>query len=400
MERNKISIKINNNFWRSIVVSAFLFGLFTVFNSQEALAATKTWSYGGVNTNWSTAGNWTPSGAPVDGDDIVISSEIGTMHGGNNDIAGLTINNLTLSGSEISGPDITATLEITGDIVNTGTHKTISLKTASTSLILADDVQMQGFSFGGDAGANINLNGHKLTIVDANPANNHMIFSFTPSITGNGQLVINAPNTTIMFFTANTYSGSTIITASKGVMPSTGGTSTGINMFGSSDITVGTDVRLSIDLTEVSTGATWSNNITLLGSGSEDFGTWTQDYYSLNFFEYPQTRPLVEISVPNITLSSNVRLNSGTNILVNLAGVQSNGFCAQYGYDGMFGDRFQNGPPACMVDDTPILGTVPGVPNAGALKNNTVFIAIAGLASVLLIGLGIRKGMVLAKARK
>jgi hypothetical protein len=66
----------------------------------------------------------------------------------------------------------------------------------------------------------------------------------------------------------------------------------------------------------------------------------------------------------------------------------------------MFGDRFQNGPPACMVDDTPILGTVPGVPNAGALKNNTVFIAIAGLASVLLIGLGIRKGMVLAKARK
>ena len=397
MERNKISIKINNNFWRSIVVSAFLFGLFTVFNSQEALAATKTWSYGGVNTNWSTAGNWTPSGAPVDGDDIVISSEIGTMHGGNNDIVGLTINNLTLSGSEISGPDMTATLEITGDIVNTGT---ISLKTASTSLILADDVQMQGFSFGGDAGANINLNGHKLTIVDANPANNHMIFSFTPSITGNGQLVINAPNTTIMFFTANTYSGSTIITASKGVMPSISGTSTGINMFGSSDITVGTDVRLSIDLTEVSTGATWSNNITLLGSGSEDFGTWTQDYYSLNFFEYPQTRPLVEISVPNITLSSNVRLNSGTNILVNLAGVQSNGFCAQYGYDGMFGDRFQNGPPACMVDDTPILGTVPGVPNAGALKNNTVFIAIAGLASVLLIGLGIRKGMVLAKARK
>lgn len=173
-----MSIKINNNFWRSIVVSAFLFGLFTVFNSQEALAATKTWSYGGVNTNWSTAGNWTPSGAPVDGDDIVISSEIGTMHGGNNDIAGLTINNLTLSGSEISGPDITATLEITGDIVNTGTHKTISLKTASTSLILADDVQMQGFSFGGDAGANINLNGHKLTIVDANPANNHMIFSW------------------------------------------------------------------------------------------------------------------------------------------------------------------------------------------------------------------------------
>ncbi|MCA9312855.1 hypothetical protein H6801_01245 [Candidatus Nomurabacteria bacterium] len=52
-----MSIKINNNFWRSIVVSAFLFGLFTVFNSQEALAATKTWSYGGVNTNWSTAGN-------------------------------------------------------------------------------------------------------------------------------------------------------------------------------------------------------------------------------------------------------------------------------------------------------------------------------------------------------
>lgn len=392
----------NNNFWRSIIVSLFLFGIFTVFNSPEAFAATKTWSYGGVNTNWSTAGNWTPSGAPVDGDDIVISSETGTMNGGNNDIVGLTINNLTLSGSEISGPGITATLEITGDIVNTGNHKTIDLETASTSLILADDVQMQGISFGGDVGADINLNGHKLTIIDASPANNHMIFSFDPSITGNGQLLLNAPNTTIIFFTANTYSGSTIITASKAVMPSGNGTATatGINMFGSSDITVGTDARLSIDLTKVPTGTTWSNNITLLGSSSEDFGTWTQDYYSLDFFEYPVTRPLVEITVPNITLSSNVRFNSGTNILINLAGIQSNGFCAQYGYDGMFGDRFQNGPPACMVDDTPTLGTVPGVPSAGVLKNNTLFVALAGLASVLLIGLGIKKGMVFAKTRK
>jgi hypothetical protein len=51
-----------------ILISAFL------FICSPALAATKTWQNGGVNNNWSTAGNWFEGSKPAAGDDVVMSA--------------------------------------------------------------------------------------------------------------------------------------------------------------------------------------------------------------------------------------------------------------------------------------------------------------------------------------
>ena len=53
-------------------------GLFVfLFGSSNAFAATKTWT--GGNSTWETAGNWSPSGVPGAGDDVVIPGGLGAQ---------------------------------------------------------------------------------------------------------------------------------------------------------------------------------------------------------------------------------------------------------------------------------------------------------------------------------
>jgi autotransporter-associated beta strand protein len=48
--------------------------------TSNASAATKTWAVGGVDTNWSTVLNWSPSGAPANGDDAVFGNTGATIY--------------------------------------------------------------------------------------------------------------------------------------------------------------------------------------------------------------------------------------------------------------------------------------------------------------------------------
>jgi hypothetical protein len=52
------------NFFSSVLAVVF-FGC-----ASDVFAAVKSWD-GSSGANWSTAANWTPSGAPVDGDDLI-----------------------------------------------------------------------------------------------------------------------------------------------------------------------------------------------------------------------------------------------------------------------------------------------------------------------------------------
>jgi len=79
----------------AVAICAVLVG-FAVASSigpAHAVPAVRTWQ-GGTGTNWSTAGNWTPSGAPVNGEQLVFPASTNlTSH---NDIAGLDLDSLVI----------------------------------------------------------------------------------------------------------------------------------------------------------------------------------------------------------------------------------------------------------------------------------------------------------------
>ena len=94
---------------KSQVVLLFVV-IVTLLGAATAGAATKTWvpTTGGT---WTTAGNWSPSGAPAAGDAVVISSD---QSGNITSVPTITLSNLTVSGNCLlaaatSGNTITVT---------------------------------------------------------------------------------------------------------------------------------------------------------------------------------------------------------------------------------------------------------------------------------------------------
>ena len=53
---------------------ALLAGAFLLANS--ASAASKTWAVSGADTNWSNLDNWSPTGVPVTGDDVIFFNAV------------------------------------------------------------------------------------------------------------------------------------------------------------------------------------------------------------------------------------------------------------------------------------------------------------------------------------
>src|SRR5689334_13656531 len=80
-----------------------------VFSTLTALPATKTWNPLLRSSNWSTAGNWSPSGVPANGDDLVFNEGTST-----NDLPNLRPKSLTFNGAyTLQGNPITLTGGIT-----------------------------------------------------------------------------------------------------------------------------------------------------------------------------------------------------------------------------------------------------------------------------------------------
>jgi len=403
MERNKMSIKINNNFWRSIVVSAFLFGLFTVFNSPEAFAATRTWDGGGGDSNWNTAQNWDTDTAPVNGDSVIFSLS-NNAYATTNNISNLSLSGITVQGTPNGMTSITSTtpLTLTGNVNNNETSG--SNFTLFGSLVLGSNVIIKNTEIssrvGNEATDTLNLNGNTLTVTTATPytGSTHGI---DISIVGNGVFNIDVRNSVSLYIASsiyapngNTYTGTTNIMS--GLVTSNGGNSN--TMFGTSLINVYPTSTLSVETNNINP-FTFNNQINIMQAVVID-----NSYLEDQLYVWGDV-PNQVINIPNITLNGNARFSANdtgaAGMTINLAGITANNYCVQYGNeDNWQASWFLNGPPACVITNTASVPIVPGVPSAGALKNNTLFVAIAGLASVLLIGLGIRKGMVLAKARK
>ena len=54
-----------------------------LFLTNAVSAAPKTWAVSGVDTNWSTSGNWSPAGAPAAGDDVTFTNVGGIAYAAN-----------------------------------------------------------------------------------------------------------------------------------------------------------------------------------------------------------------------------------------------------------------------------------------------------------------------------
>ena len=93
-------------FWVLLVVAAAGGG-----SGDTAQAATTRGWTGAVNSNWTTAGNWSPAGVPVNGDSVVIAAEGAHITGVP---LGLTIEALYLGANvEISGEPLKIASSIT-----------------------------------------------------------------------------------------------------------------------------------------------------------------------------------------------------------------------------------------------------------------------------------------------
>lgn len=99
-------------------------------------AATKTWT-GATSTNWSTASNWSSSGVPGSGDDVIIPSNLTTYPVLT---ANVSIRNFTMNGgtTATSGFNFTVSNNL---IINDGVFN------SGTSTISSDDIEINNGEF-------------------------------------------------------------------------------------------------------------------------------------------------------------------------------------------------------------------------------------------------------------
>ena len=122
-------------FLSALVLSLSSLGLFI---APHAFAAAKTWTGTAGDHKFNTAGNWSPSGAPSNGDTLDFPNDV-TDLAPDNDIVGLSVAGITFSGAGTSGGfTITGNdLTLTGDITDT-TSDTFVTNTLSLNVALSD----------------------------------------------------------------------------------------------------------------------------------------------------------------------------------------------------------------------------------------------------------------------
>ena len=188
-------------FFRTLVL--LIGGAFLI--PQSAGAATKTWTGLGADANWSTAANWSPSGAPVLGDDLLFPAGASRLSNNNDTAAGTEYHTLSVTGPAggytLAGNAIQLAAGLTAD--NTS-QNTVSL---AISLVLP-----QTFSVSGDrlklAGP-IDLGANTLTFSTSSTG----VVEVSGEISGAGGVTISGVAGGVVFFNASqSYGGQTNVT--------------------------------------------------------------------------------------------------------------------------------------------------------------------------------------------
>lgn len=169
-----------------------LFALLAVaaLSVSSAFAVTKTWN-GSTSNAWSTASNWTPSGVPATGDDVIVPASLSRYPS----LSGaVTIRNFTINGGDIqlNGNNFTITSNF---IVNDGTIQSAS------SLVTADNIDINNgeFKIQGDKldlGNDLTIDGGIVTITGTDFTVDNDLFFLSGYIDMNNYNMIVADNFT------------------------------------------------------------------------------------------------------------------------------------------------------------------------------------------------------------
>lgn len=387
-----------------------------------APAKTCTWTGAGADENFNTAANWdaacgdgtTPAAPIATDDDNLIFSNNGTSQIPVNNIAGLTVNNITWTGNPGSGTgasilDFTVPVTVTGNLTQDSSVTTVE-DTVEGTVALGADVSVEaGVNFNKASGVgSIALGGHTLTFVDGNDSG--QIEVYRVPITGAGTVTFNMPNNDAQIYNASTYSGTTNINGVNGLLADNGVSLSQI--FGSSTINIGSTVFLTVSVIDADNNTTINNPINIAGSTSgfsgSNFGSGLQ--FNCDSSEGCTAPP--SVAIPHITLNGNSRMSEQGNVTVDLAGITTNNYCLEYGIfnggsssssggyvtDGSVPANFKNGPSSCTVTQAAASTTAPTVPTPA--KPDTGLAAITAHPIVTLLTSVAAAGALMVIARR
>jgi len=145
--------------------------LFLYLAPSVAVAAVKTWT-GQSGGRWSTASNWSPAGAPADKDALSFPLlPAGRVKAMTNDLAGRTFQDLTftINGYTLRGEALALTAGIHANQPNLGNtietpvtlsgHQTFNVSSASGTLLLSGDINLNRANLAIDGRGNLNASG-------------------------------------------------------------------------------------------------------------------------------------------------------------------------------------------------------------------------------------------------
>ncbi len=357
------------------------------FSGGDVHAAAKTWTDTSGDHQFNTAANWNPVGVPANGDNLIFNNTGANSIAVTNNMTSLSVSGITITGTKPVTIITNNTLTVTGDITSTNTDATTADSIAG-SITLGADVTVTNVGLYEDVTGALTLGGHALTIKTDSVYEGSTI-AIAQVIAGSGTFNIDVrPSVSLYLQPTNTYTGTTNIITGQAT---TQGANSSNTIFGGSSIVVSPSATLSLN----AKGANWtfSNPISFQPAVVGDSGFLDSQLYI--WADLPNS----VINIPNITLNGDARFSlnalSAAGTVVNIAGIQANGHCVQYG-DANNSDagEFQNGPEACSIgDDT----TIPGVPNTGSVAGRNYF---AGIAALAVAGIGAAFGVKYKLARR
>jgi hypothetical protein len=132
LEKIKVKKSITNIAMKLLII-------FIAITSVQTISATKTWN-GSAGTNWNTTSNWTPSGVPASGDDVIIPSSLtnypNIIAGQSFTVKTVNINSggiLNISGGTLS---VTGTTSVSGTFTQTsGTFSGSTFNISSSGIV-------------------------------------------------------------------------------------------------------------------------------------------------------------------------------------------------------------------------------------------------------------------------
>ncbi|HUD05777.1 MAG TPA: hypothetical protein VMR18_02590 [Candidatus Saccharimonadales bacterium] len=267
-------------------------------------AVTDTWDGTGSNSNWSNASNWS-NGVPKTNYSLIFNLAANTSSGqltSNNDLTGLTLNNLTFEGGTPNAHGVES-ISLSGNPISLS-NGIVDTTEADVSSSIAFNVSLttnQAFNLNGNFGfvpvsssnlasTDLNLGSNTLTITGSNGIS----FNY---LSGAGTLVVNPTNGDTAVIGVGqpspNFTGSVKVEA--GLFAITYG-----NSLGTATINVSNGATLRIVTS--SSSSPLANNITLAGKGNADSSG--NDFGAINLVGSNQ----------NITLSGKITLTSNTQL--------------------------------------------------------------------------------------